>query len=66
MSKTLILMFISKYSRRALKTNGEIMEANIINMFGFIFKDVDKTMFKSIQIALLKSWSKYFVNDSKL
>jgi endo-1,4-beta-mannosidase len=44
---------------KTIKANGKTMEANIINMFGFTFKDNifkwEKTTFKTIQIALLKN-----------
>jgi hypothetical protein len=36
MWKTLTLMLTLEYSRKLI--NGEIVEANIINLFGFIFK----------------------------
>jgi hypothetical protein len=39
MSKTLIWMLILECSRRPLKLIGEIMEINIINLFGFIIID---------------------------
>ncbi len=32
-------MLTSKYSKKPIKTNGEMVEVNIINLFGFTFKD---------------------------
>jgi hypothetical protein len=32
-------MLTSKCSKKAIKTNGETLEANIINLFGFILID---------------------------
>jgi hypothetical protein len=55
---------------KAIKANGEIIEANIINLFSFILRDSTlngvKTLFKTIQITLLNSWNKHFISDSKL
>ncbi len=55
---------------KAIKSNGETVEANIINLFGFTLMDsISKwgaTMFKTIQIAHLKSWSKHSISDSEL
>jgi hypothetical protein len=60
-----------KVLKKAIKANGEIVETDIINLFGFTFRDIiplnqEKTMFKTIQITPLKNWSKHFANDSKL
>jgi hypothetical protein len=49
-----------KVFKKAIKANGERVEVNIINLFGFILMSIislngEKTMFKTIQIALLKS-----------
>jgi hypothetical protein len=48
-----------KVFKKAIKANGEIMEVDIINLFGFTLKDKflngEKIMFKTIKIALLKS-----------
>jgi hypothetical protein len=59
-----------KVFKKAIKANGETMEVDIINMFGFTLKnnifEWVKTLFKAIQIVLLKSWSKHFVNNLEL
>jgi hypothetical protein len=57
--------------KKAIKVNGEIVEVNIINLFGFTLRSIvsfngENTMFKNIQITLLKSWNKYFASESKL
>ncbi len=56
--------------KKAIKINGEIMGAHIINLFSFTFRDNIyewvKSTFKTIQVALLKSWSKHFVTDLEL
>ncbi len=55
--------------KKAIKTNGETMDnnANIINLFGLLLRIIYlkgvKTMFKTIQTALLKSWNKHFVSN---
>jgi hypothetical protein len=55
--------------KKAIKVNGETIESNIINLFGFTFKDNifewEKITFKTIQTILLKNWSKHFASDSK-
>jgi hypothetical protein len=59
-----------KVFKKAIKVNGEIMEADIINLFGFTFRNNIakwvKVLFKTTQIAHLKSWSNYFVNNLEL
>jgi hypothetical protein len=44
------------------------MEANIINLFSFTFKNnISKwgeNYIRNIQIALLKSWNKHFASES--
>ncbi len=56
--------------KKAIKANSETMEVDIIKLFGFIIKDNiyewGETMFKTIQVTLLKSWNKHFVNNLKL
>jgi hypothetical protein len=57
--------------KKAIKTNGETMEDNIINMFSFTLRDNIfefglKTLFKTIQTAYLKSWSNHFASDLEL
>jgi hypothetical protein len=53
--------------KKAIKANGKIMEVDIINLIHFTFKDNifawEKTLFKTIQIAHLKSWNKHFASD---
>jgi methionine salvage enolase-phosphatase E1 len=59
-----------KVFQKAIKANGEIVEVDIIILFGLFSRIIDlngeKTMFKTIQNAPLKSWNKHFVNNSKL
>jgi hypothetical protein len=58
-----------KVFKKAIKANGETMEANVINLFCFTFKiflNGEKILSKTIQIAFLKSWNKHFASDSKL
>jgi hypothetical protein len=59
----------NKVFKKAIQTIGEIIKSNIINMFGFTFRDNifewGKTTFKTIQTVLLKNLSKHFVSDSK-
>jgi len=56
-----------KVLKKATKSNGEIVEADIINLFSFIVKDNilngEKIMFKTIQTTFLKCWSKHFASD---
>ncbi len=57
--------------KKAIKTNGETMEDNIINMFSFtlrdnIFKFGLKILFKTIQTTYLKSWSNHFASNLEL
>jgi hypothetical protein len=56
--------------KKAIKANGQTMEVDIIDLFDFILKDNTlngkKTMFNTIQIALLKSWNKHYASNSKL
>jgi hypothetical protein len=40
MSKTLIQVPTFRVFKKAIKANGETMEANIINMFGFTLRDI--------------------------
>jgi len=53
--------------KKAIIVNGETVEFDIINLFGFTLYDSifewGETMFKTIQTALLKSWSKHFASD---
>jgi hypothetical protein len=46
------------------------MEANIINLFGFTFRDNvfewGENYIKTIQTTFLKSWNKHFASDSGL
>jgi hypothetical protein len=55
-----------KIFKKAIKTNGEIVEVDIINLFGFTFKDISsnevKILFKIIQVACLKNWNNFFMN----
>ncbi len=52
-----------KVFKKAIKTNGEIMEVDISNLFGFtltiISMNGEKNMFETIQTALLKSWKRF-------
>jgi len=57
-----------KLFKKAIKTNSEIMEAAIINLFGFTLRD---NIFKGGEnfveyhlIAHLKSWNKHFASVS--
>jgi hypothetical protein len=43
-----------------------ISSTYLISLYETIFRDGAKNLYKIIPIALLKSWSKHFVNDSKL
>jgi hypothetical protein len=55
--------------KKAIKTNGEIMEIDIINwvlLSGIVSLNGVKTTFKTIQTTLLKSWNKHFASNSKL
>jgi hypothetical protein len=52
--------------KKAIKANGKIVEVYIINLLEIIYLHGEKTLFKTIQIAHLKSWSKHFASDSKL
>jgi hypothetical protein len=55
--------------KKTIKANGETIEFDIINMLvslsGILSFNGEKTTFKTIQIALLKSWNKDFVSDSE-
>jgi hypothetical protein len=56
--------------KKAIKVNGETMEINIINLFGFILIDNifewGENFVQNHPIVLVKSWSKHSANDSKL
>jgi len=58
-----------KVFKKAIKANGEIVEANIINMFGFTFKDNisehGKNYVQDHPNYILKSWNKHFASDPK-
>ncbi len=58
-----------KVFKKAIKANGEIIKSDIINLFGLLSGIVsmngEKTTFKTIQIAFLKSWGEHFTNNSK-
>ncbi len=70
MSKTLTQMFTSKCSRRPLKLMVKQWKLTsstcLVLLLRILYLNGEKTMFKTIQIALLKSWNKHFANDSKL
>jgi len=59
-----------KIFKKIIKVNGETMEVDIINLFGFTLRDTSlngvKNVFKTIQTARLKSWNKHFASNSKL
>jgi hypothetical protein len=61
-------MLTLEYSRKII--NGEIVEANIINLFGFIFKDNifewDENFAQDHPSYTLKNWNKALVNNFKL
>jgi hypothetical protein len=56
--------------KKAIKVKGEIVEVDIINLFGLLSRIISlnevKTLFKTIQIAHLKSWNKHFINNLEL
>jgi hypothetical protein len=56
-----------KVFNKAIKVNGEIVEASIISLFGFILRnnvfEWGKNYVKSIQTSLLKSWSKHSASN---
>ncbi len=70
MSKTYIRMLTSKYSRRPLKLMVKQWKLTsstcLVLLSRIIFLNGVKTSFKTIQTALLKSWNKHFVSNSKL
>jgi hypothetical protein len=49
--KVLILMLTSKFSKKKIKTNREIMEVDIINLFGLTLQDN------------ISKWGKNFLQD---
>jgi hypothetical protein len=59
-----------KVFKNVIKANGETMEVDIstylVLLLGIISLNGVKNMFKTIQIALLKSWNKHFASNSKL
>jgi hypothetical protein len=56
-----------KIFKKAIKVTGETMEVDIINIFGFTFRnnifEWGENLFKTIEIAHLKSWNEHFVNN---
>ncbi len=59
-----------KVLKKAIKVNGETMEDDIINLFGFTFRDnISEWGEKYVRDHLnctLKRWSKHFASDLKL
>jgi hypothetical protein len=55
--------------KKVIKANGETMEANIINLFGFTLRNNIsygvKILYKIILIAQLMNWSKHFTSIFK-
>jgi hypothetical protein len=56
--------------KKAIKFNGEIVEVDIstylVLLLERIFMNGERTLFKTMQIALLKSWNKHFASDSEM
>jgi hypothetical protein len=56
--------------KKAIKTNGETMEVDIMNLFGFILQDTSqsgvKTLYKIILTTHLMNWKKHFASVSGL
>jgi hypothetical protein len=61
-------MLTLEYSRKLI--NGEIVEVDIINLFGFIFKDSifewDENFVQDHPSYTLKNWNKALATNSKL
>jgi hypothetical protein len=56
--------------KKAIKSNGEIWKlissTCVVLLSEIISLNGEKTMFKTIQTTLLKSWSKHFASDLEL
>jgi hypothetical protein len=71
MWRILILMFTSKFSTKKFIVNGEIVEANIINLFGFTLWNCISEWGKNFvqnhpNCIFEKSWNKCFANAFEL
>ncbi len=59
-----------KVFKKAIKVNGKTGKVDIINLLVLLSRIVslngEKVMFKTIQNALLKNWSKHFASDLEL
>jgi hypothetical protein len=70
MSKNTDLDAQIRIFKKAIKANGEIIEADIVNLFGFILKDNifewGENYIQTHPNCTLKSYSKHFASDSKL
>jgi len=55
--------------KKVIRANGETMEVDIINLFGFTLQDILKwgdNFIRIILIAHLMSWNKHFASALKL
>jgi hypothetical protein len=63
-------MLILEYSKRPLKLMVKhwklTLSTCLILLLGIIYLNGEKTMFETVQIALLKSWNKHFANNLEL
>jgi hypothetical protein len=63
-------MFTSKCSRRPLNLMAKQWKLTsstyLVLLLEIIFMNEEKTLFKTMQIAFLKSWNKHFASDLEL